>query len=226
MQAAAIIFETPVKRDLNQFEKLVDGYDRRVLLRLVVQAIPGGSTVDAVIAGKASQLSQERFDELVSHVSTELEHLDKQKLDIKFLASEEFFEIFRSTAEIVARTVNKEKRRILGDYLAGVAQLSTIGDLEAQVLEDLRNLQPLHLIVLASLPKGAGKPIQNSAPPELGHLEKGAYAKAISDLERFGFIRYDTINIGVIGSSGGIWSTTEYQDIFWQRVTRPTDGKE
>lgn len=65
-------------------------------------------------------------------VNQRLESLEQ--LNEEFLGSEEFFELFRRTAEIVAHSSSAQKRRLLADYLAGRVQGAGITDIGLQVL--------------------------------------------------------------------------------------------
>ena len=53
----------------------------------------------------------------------------------------------------------------------------------------------------------------------LHKMETAVYQKAISDLERLGFVRYDEAGIGTFGGGSGKWVTTPYLDVFRRAIT-------
>lgn len=186
-----------------------------------MQLIPGGvgSAFDVLLVGKANAINQKRFTELVSNVQTLLDRADATDLNNEFLNSEECFEIFRASAEIAARSADAKKREIVAHYLSGIIRAGVITDLSSQVLEDLRFLQPIHLQVLAALPITANEGVDKQHPPKaIENMPLNVYEKAISDLERFGFIRYNTTGIGTFGGGSGHWETTEYVRTFREHI--------
>lgn len=199
--------------------KYLEWYERATWLRALVQLPPGGGSVDVVLAGKAAALNQQRVEELLSEVSSRLETQDEMKLDKHFLTSEEFFEVFRTAAEIVARSASAEKRRVVAAYLSDTIANAVVTDLSNQVLEDMRFMQPVHLQVLAALPAVANQVVSKVNPPEqLQKMPASVYEKTMSDLERYGFIRYNTSGIGTLGGGGGHWETTDYIRVFREHV--------
>ncbi len=204
---------------MTDISKFLGWYESSVWIRALVQLAPGGGSVDVVLAGKASAINQRRFEELLLNVSEQLKELGKDKLDEKFLATDEFFELFRTAVEIAAHSASIEKRKLVAAYLSGTIDHAVITDLGTQVLEDLRFMHPLHLQVIASLPVEANQSVSKGRPPaSLSGMSSGIYEKAMSDLERFGFIRYNTVGIGALGGGGGHWETTEYVRVFREHV--------
>lgn len=202
---------------MSRFDSIVVWYEKATWLRALVQIPPGGGSVDVLLAGRSASLNQQRLDELIRGVNQRLELLEH--LNEKFLGSEEFFELFRRTAEIVAHSASAEKRRLLADYLAGRVQGAGITDIGLQVLEDLRLMQPVHIKVLTILPHTEEAAVDMRQPttalPNMPHF---VYEKVMSDLERLGFLRYSAAGIGAYGGGNGRWETTGYVRVFFEHI--------
>ena len=187
-------------------------YDQQPWLRAIVQVIPGvGGSIDTLLAWRGSSTNQKRIGELLRNISDRLSGLEEASLPESFLESDEFFELFRTIAEVVARSANEKKRRTAADFLAGIIIRSTITDLSQQMAEDLRMLQELHLQILAALPDKPGSSInRDKPPPRISDMDVGNYRKGLTDLERLGFISFNNKGIGLYGGGGGRWETTQY----------------
>lgn len=203
---------------MTDMNKLLNWYEGATWLRALVQLPPGGGSVDVLLAGKATELNQKRLNELIEDVNRRVQALEGA-LPVELLQSEVFFEVFRTAAEIVARSADPRKREVVAEYLSGMIRNGVVTDLGAQVLEDLRFLQPLHFQVLAALSPVANSPVSKQHPPEsLASMPVEVYEKAMSDLDRLGFLRYNTAGIGAFGGGGGHWETTDYVRVFRQYI--------
>ena len=187
-------------------------YDQQPWLRAIVQAIPGvGGSIDTLLAWRGSNTNQKRIEELLKDISERLSGVEDASLPKSFLGSDEFFELFRTIAEVVARSASEKKRRTAADFLAGIIMRSTITDLSQQMAEDLRMLQELHLQILAALPDEPGSSInRDKPPPRISDMDVGIYRKGLADLERLGLIFFNNKGIGLYGGGGGRWETTQY----------------
>lgn len=204
----------------NQIDKFSESYESNPLFRAAIQSIPNfGGAIDTILASRATNINRQRFEELILDVNYCLSVLENKTEIIDFFNSEEYFEIFRRCTEIVMRTANSDKRKIVAKFLAQTISTDLINDLSTQILEDINLLQPIHLQTLKFLPNEAGIKVNKSIPPmELSTLSAGVYEKSMSDLERMGFIRYTNIGAGNFGGGGGGWETTEYIKIFKRQV--------
>lgn len=217
--------------ELNKIEESSLSYENRTQLRYLTQlaaslaGVAGSpisglllSQIDFLFSQKATKINENRIKELIDNVSERLNLIDESKLDKDFLASEHFFEIFRRCADIVARTVSDEKRKLVADYLSGVIQAATIEDISGQLLEDLNTLQEFHLQILAALPQQADEQFSEKPPESLDNMESFIYKKGIADLERLGFIQY-TYNLRG-RTTGNSRITTEYLAKFKETFKR------
>jgi hypothetical protein len=205
----------------NPIDQTLAWYEKQPWLRALVQTVPvGGGTIDTLLAWRGTHLNQQRIDELLKNVSVRLANVEEEKLDRDSLESEEFFEVFRTCAEIAARTASKSKRERLADFLAGT-MLHGLDDLSLQFAEDLKALQELHLYVMALFPCEKTYGVKKSYPREdrLQNLDKCAYEKVVSDLQRFGFLEYDDSEGMWDENEGGALFTTDYFRRFMGAMT-------
>lgn len=200
-------------------EMLIE-YEKSYFFRAIVQAVPYGGSVDTLLAGRAVEIIKRRLEELMSNLSERLDVMDQSVIRHGYLASEEFFDLLRSAVEVVIKCSDEGKRQLVADFLVGDVINPEPNDLSFQVVEDLRVLQPFHLAVLKEMPDGEGVGVNRLNPPELLHkMEAAVYQKAISDLERLGFVRYDEAGIGTFGGGSGKWVTTPYLGVFRRAIT-------
>lgn len=136
-----------------------------------------------------------------------LASLEESALRKEFLQSDAFFEIFRSSAEVVAHSANEKKRLYVAGILAGTIRQGNTNDLTLQILQDLKDLHDFHLAILAFLPDQAGTAIPPTGPEG---MTMEVYSKGVADLERMGFIFFDNKLIGLVNGGGGHRETTEY----------------
>ena len=195
--------------------EMLTEYEKSYFFRALVQAVPYGGSLDTLLAGKAAEINKRRFDELMSNLSQRLDLLDQSMIRHEYLGSEEFFDLLRSAVEVVIKCTDEGKRKLVADFLVGDAINSEPNDLGFQVIEDLRVLQPFHLQVLKEMPDAIGVGINRLHPPEsLYGMDSAVYQKAISDLERLGFVRYDEAGVGTWDGGSGKWVTTPYLRVF------------
>ena len=204
----------------NEIDKISESYELLPWVRAVVQAIPSvGGSLDVILSSRATKINHERFEKMVSDVDHCLTQLGSTAYITQFLATDEYFEIFRRCTEIVVRNSNENKRKIVAGFLARTISANLIDDLSGQILEDLNVLQPIHLQALQFLPIKAGIRISKSVPPEsLSTMSAAVFEKSMSDLERMGFIRFSNSGIGTYGGGTGGWETTEYVRIFREHI--------
>lgn len=200
-------------------EMLIE-YEKSYFFRAIVQAVPHGGSVDTLLAGRAAEINKRRLEELMSNLSQRLDVMNQSVIRHEYLASEEFFDLLRSAVEVVIKCSDGGKRQLVSDFLVGNVINPVPNDLSFQVVEDLRVLQPFHLAVLKEMPDDAGIGVDRLNPPVALHrMDTAVYQKAISDLERLGFVRYDEAGIGTFGGGSGKWVTTPYLDVFRRTIT-------
>jgi len=208
--------------------EFLTGYEKEPILRAMVQLLfPFGGPTDFLLAWKATNSYQRRVQALLESVVLSVSNLEERTLNKKFLYSEEFFELLGTSIEIVARTVSENKRRQVAAFLVGTIKRGETHDLSQQIAEDLRVLQHFHLQMLASLPESLIPnilaPVAERASDRVIDLHKlraivdidwAVFNKGRTDLERLGFIRYDSEATGWVGGDMGNYRTTGYFTIF------------
>lgn len=195
-------------------------YERQPWLRAVVQAVPPvGGSLDTLLAWRGTALAQARFEEFVASVSARLGHLESASNRDRLLASEEFFELFATTVEAAVGSASSEKRARAAAFMAGTIRSAHLQDLSQQIADDLVALRDLHLRILASLPEDPrfGFLTDARGANQLGMSDE-VYAKGLSDLARFGFIRLNTESTGTFDSGPPEWETTEYLAVFRRAI--------
>lgn len=217
----------------NAIDSALVWYQSQPWFRAVIQFIPFcGGPIDTVLASRADNLNKERVEELFSNVSKSLSKIEESSLNKVFLQSEEFFDLLRSCAETVARTVSEYKRNHVAAFLGGTIKQGQTHDLSQQIVEDIRLIQDFHLHILNTLPQSltsnilrpegereSDKVIDLHALKEATGLDWGVFNKGISDLERLGFINYSSEATVWGGGSVDVCRATRYLNIFREAVS-------
>jgi hypothetical protein len=201
-------------------DQVLAWYGRQTWLRAVVQGVPyAGGTLDTLLAWRGTSLAQERFEQFVASVSARVEHLESASERDQLLESEEFFELFATTVEAVVGSASSEKRARAAAFMAGTIRDAHLHDLSQQIADDLVALRDLHLRILASLPEDPRYGFLSDARGAT-HLDMqpDVYAKGLSDLARFGFIKLNTDSTGTFDSGPPEWETTEYLTVFRRAI--------
>jgi len=112
-------------------KEIIEGYADATELRVVLQGIASGiSTVgnvpaigsvfaalDTYLCGKASELYKQRVESLIENISTRITSLDDFMVNKEYLESEQFFETFVKGMKVAGESADREKRRLVADYL-------------------------------------------------------------------------------------------------------------
>jgi hypothetical protein len=134
----------------------------------------------------------QRIEELFANVSERLSDLETDLSQDEELKSDNFLEVFRTCVETAAHTASEYKRQRVADFLAHAIRFG-MDDLSEQFAEDLKFLAELHLFTLSRLPSRKRGFVSQKRPDkfEFKELDDCLYEKAISDLQRLGFITLD-----------------------------------
>ena len=156
-------------------------YERQPWLRAVVQAFPVlGGSADTMLAWRGTVLGQRRFMELIADVSSRVAELETTGPVDSLLEDDRFVELFKIAAETATASASVEKRKRASALLAGTLLSGTVSDLSNQIARDLAILDDFHLIILASLPPAAHRPINTilrppgSAPSQTWFIRKAS----------------------------------------------------
>ena len=208
-------------------DEFSQAYQNEPALRVLIQLLPRGGMVDFLLSQKATNLYQQRVLALFESLISNMSNLEEQTLRKDFLFSEEFIELFETCVEIVARSANENKRKHVAAFLEGTIKSGKTQDLSHQIANDLRDLQDFHLRFLASIPdslvsnvlatsdeRAASRVIDLHKLREIMGMDWAVLSKARADLERMGFIRYDSEATGWAGGDIGNYRTTGYFKVF------------
>jgi hypothetical protein len=202
-------------------DELLTWYERAPWLRAVIQGVPliGGSA-DTLFAWRGAVLAERRFLELIAEVSRRVAVIEGATPFSDELTDERFVELFKIATETATASASAAKRKRAAALLAGSIRSGQVNDLSNQIARDLAALDEFHLTILAGLPQSPNTPVSPTHPPaSLSAISNVVYRKGFTDLERFGFIRYDSSFVGTIGGGGGQWRTTEYMAVFLEAVS-------
>lgn len=84
-------------------------FSERWLTRGLLQLLPVGGPIDAMISGRVTRIQRERFELFAMDIYEELAKLDREKVDWAFFGSREGTDFFVSVLEQVLRTEHAEK---------------------------------------------------------------------------------------------------------------------
>lgn len=213
-------------------DKMFVWYESQPWFRAVIQSIPiGGGSADTILAWRGTNINKQRIKELFDNVSEKLSSVEDSKLNKEFLKSDEFFDLLRDCAETATRSSNQQKRKYVADFLAGTIEQGCINDLSQQIVEDLKVIQDFHLQIIIFLPQNLVpyplSPIDKTASYKIIDLHKlreavgmdwGMFNKGISDLERFGFINYDSVGTTLSDGDMRVCRPSEYLTIFQNAI--------
>jgi hypothetical protein len=170
---------------------------------------------------------------LLANISERLSFVEESSLDEEFLRSEQFFDLLRNCADIVAKTSSEYKRKHVADFLAGTIVRGHVHDLSQQIAEDLRVIQDFHLQIITALPQGLvpnalrseewrekDKVIDFHKLREVVGMDWGLFNKGVSDLERFGFIRYTSEGTSWVDGDISTCRPTHYLAVFNDAISR------
>ncbi|MCI0722757.1 MAG: hypothetical protein L0338_27865 [Acidobacteria bacterium] len=136
-----------------RFNTVSSKYADNLSLRAAVTAIPYlGGPIDALLSGRAAKAQYERLMDWLEDLRAACSLLSEEKIDKRFIFSEEFESLFYETADKVRRTRECEKRRLLRNVLirACIASPSKTPDKE-KLVRILDELTPFHVRVLQQI---------------------------------------------------------------------------
>lgn len=169
--------------------------------RGLLQMLPGGGPIDAMLSGRAARVQRERFEVFALEVYGELQELDDAKVDWTFFNSQDGYDYFASVAEQVVRTSDTAKLRALRTaFVNGVSQDHSRDELKAVVVRMVGQMTGLHVQFLREAGEFEHTPMAAQDPDgEIVVIELRT-ALAHWDPEQFDAIVTDLSNMGVLAS--------------------------
>lgn len=102
---------------MNKYTELSKKYNDNTLIRSVVNIIPYvGGSLDMLLTDKWNKFYQRRIENLLDQLSQDLLQCE-DKIDVEFLNSEEFFDIFLRILKETSQTRLDEKRKLYSKVL-------------------------------------------------------------------------------------------------------------
>jgi hypothetical protein len=144
----------------DKLEKILDEYEREAIatpggltIDAAINAIPlVGSSIAALISGKAQERVRRRTVDVFSAMKEEIESVEEQAIHKEFFESEEFQTLLALTIEQLQTTHDREKLKMLGKGLAH-SGFKVFGNESRKELfvRSLRDLTPVHIGLMTSL---------------------------------------------------------------------------
>lgn len=109
-----------MSKEESKITKAAEVYAGKTVLRAAVASIPYiGGAVDIFIADRGQKIVQTRILRMIEEIKTAMSEIEKDKLNSRYLESEEFFDMLVNTFEQAAKTRSEEKIRIYAQILRG-----------------------------------------------------------------------------------------------------------
>ena len=122
----------------SKVELILNTYSNNSFYRAGVSAIPCiGGALDILLSSGIQKKSQERFQVFLNDLESQLKNIDESKLNYSYLESEEFYDLFLQTSNLVVRTRLKEKIKAYSNILTMSLILKFENNLKA---EDILNI--------------------------------------------------------------------------------------
>jgi hypothetical protein len=113
-------------------------YSDNSMYRAGVSAIPYiGGALDILLSSGIQKKSQKRFQNFLNELESQLKNIDENKLNYSYLESEEFYDLFLQTSNLVVRTRLQEKIKAYSNILTSSLILEFKNNLKA---EDVLNI--------------------------------------------------------------------------------------
>ena len=99
-----------VKKINTNIENAAVTYSRNTAMRTAISLIPGiGPTIDLILSSGGQNIQTRRLESTISNLRNEMLKIDVNKIDKKFLESEEFYDLMIKMFESCTRTRHREK---------------------------------------------------------------------------------------------------------------------
>lgn len=122
----------------SKLESFLQKYSEQTLIRSAIAAIPYvGGALDILMTSKIQNKTLERFQYFVDNLKEQIGGLDKAKIDSAFLESDEFYDLFLQTSNLVTKTRLEEKIRAYSRILTSSLYLDNDNKIKP---EDILNI--------------------------------------------------------------------------------------
>ncbi len=177
------------------FEEFSEDWLRRGMLQL----LPGGGPIDAMISGRVARVQRERFERFALDVYEELSTIDRDKVDWSFFSSADGVDWFMEAWRQAQRTSDEQKLAALRNaFVSGTTTrwsgsptrdliMRIVGDLSVAQVHVLRSVaegqRPLQPGEAASVDDGPSIVVAQEDPPSpLPFLPISAVHEAVPQL--------------------------------------------
>lgn len=117
----------------NKIENSLKKYSDSSILRAGVNAIPYvGGSLDILLSLGIQKKTEERFQNLLNELRDQLKRIDEGKLNLTYLESEEFYDLFVQTLNLAIRTRLEEKIKVYASILTSFLVSEFQNDVKAE----------------------------------------------------------------------------------------------
>ncbi len=96
-------------KNQNKLEPFLKKYSDNTLLRASINALPFGGSLDIMMTSGIQKKSQERYLYFIDELRNQFEKIKSDMVDYDYLDSEEFFDLYIETSNLVVKTRLQEK---------------------------------------------------------------------------------------------------------------------
>lgn len=207
----------------NNLEKAAEKYANKTLLRAAINVVPYvGGAIDVLISSKASKISEKRILDFINSLSDNLTLVDENKIDKKYLDSDDFFDLIINCFERSSKTRSKLKKDYYAKILTKqITVLNTSTEVSEHYLDIISELNEKELIIATVLfdkmtldPKWKGERHYNWASKKgledlnnAGIIPSSDYEFTLLRLQRVGLLKEVTGTF--MNYEGGDYTVTD-----------------
>ena len=174
------------RKELNS---LLEKYNENKIFRAIINAVPYiGGSLDTLMTSDIQKKSMERFENFINLFSKEISEIKQDKLDYNFLKSEEFYDLYIQTLNLVIKTRLREKIRAYSKILASSLITETQNEINPEdIVNIIGNLTETHILWIKEIAK-----YQKSENPKTINktiiFKAGTFDKFTKEYSLFGLI--------------------------------------
>ncbi|OGS20288.1 MAG: hypothetical protein A2252_12070 [Elusimicrobia bacterium RIFOXYA2_FULL_39_19] len=192
------------KKFSNALDITSSKYEESFKIRALIQAIPwAGSSLDTMLSAEGIRIKKRRLESFLNKITDSLKVISEDKIDKKYLESEEFYELFLILTEKVMKSYEKNKIGLFKNIF--INSLTNKGSdiyYKEGLINIVSNLSIKHIQILRyyfereEIFKKEGRNPNNSftsphAIIQQCYIKESQFEGFTNDLVRFGLL-YDT----------------------------------
>lgn len=133
--------------------EMSENYSEAIFGRALLNLLPGGSSIDLLLTSRFESYKKTRAEDLIRSFNNELKRLDVSKVDIAFLASEEFYDIVqRILYDSIASRMHEKRIAYAKSTIDYLENPTNIFDLE-ETINCISNIRERDLLYCKAIAK-------------------------------------------------------------------------